>query len=491
VKVKLQVLYNFLSKVSTQLNVFILSILLVRYLSKDSYGTYLQFQLTVNTCIYALTMGLPHSVYYFLPKAKNPRQYIFSIFFFLLMVGVSVAALIIFSDNLLGGLFNNPELNPFSVHISIAVICLLPFELIEPFFLSVDRNDLYSIFNAVVSVIFFLLVFIPLSLGYDLKEVFFGITCLYICQFAGLVYVLIKFSDKIPNRQNKETITIKKVFDFSFPISLSVFINKAAREIDRYIISIKFLPSQYAVYSRGAIHVPFIEMLPYSTNNVLMSKYTNYHDMGKFDEMFKLWRESIKKLSLIVYPCFSFLWIFAAEIIVILYTEQYRGSVPIFKIYLTSLIVKLAVYDSIIRVSGQTKYLSLLAVVSLVVNTAASLILLKYMGVRGPAIATIFVVILGVLIQLSITKSIFSVGWSDVYPFKELIKTMLVAIVSIVPIFIVKPYLGKITLLKLGVAFPTYIFIYICLAMLLKLISREELKELMKLMPFNKGKKVA
>jgi len=490
-KLKLQAIVNFLSKVSTQLNIFILSIILVRYLDKSAYGTYLQFQLVVNMCIYTLTMGLPHSIYYFLPKAKNPRRYIFFIFLALVLVGTSVASFLIINNGFLGNLFNNEVLSSFSVYIGIAVFCLLPFGLIESFLVTVGRNNLYATINAVISVIFFLSVLVPLNFNLGLQAVFFNITCLYIAQFCVLIYVLIKYSKDIPigKNQPRERITFKKVFKFSFPISLSVFIGKAAREIDRYIISVKFLPSQYAVYSRGAIHIPFIEILPYSTASVLMPKYTEYYDAGNFDRVLELWNESIRKISLIVYPCFAFLWLFATEIIIILYTEQYSNSVPIFRIYLFSLIVKLAVYDSLIRVSGKTKYLSYLAIISLVTNTIASLILLGFMGVRGPAIATIIVIISGVFIQLSITRSIFMTSWAKVYPWKFLAKTMSISILSISPIFFIKSHFGKINILEMGIIFLAYLTIYCIMALGFKLVSLSEIREFAKLLPFKKRKK--
>jgi O-antigen/teichoic acid export membrane protein len=55
---------------------------------------------------------------------------------------------------------------------------------------------------------------------------------------------------------------------------------------------------------------------------------------GRHDEVQRLLREGVRKLSLIVLPCFVFLFAYAYDFITVLFTTEYAKSVPVFRIYL-------------------------------------------------------------------------------------------------------------------------------------------------------------
>ena len=473
---KLQVIFNFLSKFTLQVNIFILSIILVRYLDKNTYGTYLQFQLCVNTGIYMFTLGIPHSVYYFYSKVNNKLRYILTSMAVMVCLGVLIAVTLNYGD-FLGEWLNNDDLNKFAFLIGISIVALLPYELAEPFLISAKKSNYFSVLNAVSGMFFFLIVLFCLMLEKSLDVIFTSITTLYVVQFLVLLSMIVYFakggSDEKKDLRNVD-VTFKQIVSYCLPISLQVMIGKMGGMLDRYIISVNFNPAEYAVYSRGATHLPIIEILPYSMSNILFPKYVAYHESAQIDKMFLLWRKAISKVALLIYPVFAFFGLYSGDFIVIVYTEQYLDSVPIFQVYLAMLLIKVAIMDTLMRVAGKTNFMPYIATISMVSNLVLGLVLLNYLGIIGPAIATIFVIFLNAFLCLFFTKRVYSVSWREMVPWWHLGKILFVSVVAILPFYIFKA--ERVGLIELGFSFGFYILMFVLLAIVFKLTTFSEIK---------------
>lgn len=473
---KLQVVFNILSKFSLQLNIFVLSIVLVRFLDQSDYGTYLQFQLCVNTGIYMFTLGVPHSIYYFFSKVKSKRVYMLSCVGVMMFTGIVVASILNYGDYL-GDILNNPDLNNFALLIGVAVIVLLPYELAEPFLISAKKSNLFSVVNAVAGLAFFVIVLICLYLEVDLGTIFTSIVTLYVTQFLLLFVLIVLYSrdHEGEGERKRSPVPFKQVVKYCVPVSMSVMIGRMGAYFDRFIISINFDPAQFAVYSRGATHLPIVDIFAYSVNNVLFPKYVECHDAGKTDELFRLWRKGITKIALLIYPLLAFFWVYAEDFIIILYTDQYADSVPVFQVYLIALLAKLAIFDTMMRVSGNTRYMPYIAATSLAINLPLSLILLNYFGIVGPAIATIVTIFVTLFLCLEVTRRIYSVTWSHIMPWLDLGKIFMVSFLAVLPLYLLKGY--RVNLFEMGFSFALFVLLAAGLVVVFKLATVDEIKD--------------
>jgi len=127
---------------------------------------------------------------------------------------------------------------------------------------------------------------------------------------------------------------------------------------------------------------------------------------------------------------FVFCFIFGAEIIRILYTDLYQGSVLYFRIYLITILIRVASYGILFQAFNKTKVVMYNAIALLVVNLALNLILVKTMGMAGPAIATVLVTYLSVSIYLILIHSMLKMSLKSLFPLRQLGMTMVVALVA-------------------------------------------------------------
>ena len=91
---KTQSLYLFSGKILSFIFRFIAPIILVRLLSKEEYGIYMQFNLITLTLIPLLGFGVSSSLYYFYPTGKNEIEracYVSQSYIVLIIVGLLFA----------------------------------------------------------------------------------------------------------------------------------------------------------------------------------------------------------------------------------------------------------------------------------------------------------------------------------------------------------------------------------------------------------------
>jgi len=231
-------------------------------------------------------------------------------------------AITINAGGFIGNWLNNPELNKYTLMIGLAIIAMLPYELAEPFLISANKSNHFSVLNALAAISYFVIVLSSLLMNKSLGFIFTSITALYVTQFSVLFIMMLRYSKNSSGGEDKR-VTLKQVINYCLPISLQLLVGKMSGMLDRYIISSNFTPAQYAVYSRGATQLPIIEILPYSMSNVLFPKYSSYQESGKLKELFELWQKAMMKVAFLVYPVFAFFCVYSYDFIVIIYTDEY------------------------------------------------------------------------------------------------------------------------------------------------------------------------
>ena len=138
---------NILARTSSSVFLVISSVIMVRFLSKSDYGTFLQVMLVINTVIMLAFVGLPHSVFYFYPQTADKRHLVKQTL--LIGFGISlVAALGIFAcRGFLAHLLSNSDIVTYAMFMSVMILFQGPIGFRDPILLS--QNAL--ILNSVIS----------------------------------------------------------------------------------------------------------------------------------------------------------------------------------------------------------------------------------------------------------------------------------------------------------------------------------------------------
>jgi O-antigen/teichoic acid export membrane protein len=249
-----------------------------------------------------------------------------------------------------------------------------------------------------------------------------------------------------------------------------------------------FAPQDYAVYSRGAMRIPFISSIPFTLNDIMMPKYVKAYQKGDIPDFLHNFHLCIEKVAKLNFPIFGLMFAIAPSIITFLYTEEYRGAASIFRVYLFALLTGITVYGVIPRASGKTSCLMVATALSIGINIPLSVVFVSQIGAIGAALATLVAGVIVTYYYLSQSCKILQISCGEIFPWKFLAQVLLISLIASVPVYvleIVYQPTGLYRLILLIVEGLIYVYIYLFLMMRKSLIFEDEFELLQKWLRFD------
>jgi len=358
-------------------------IILVRLLNRHDYGTFQQVMLLTSAIASIAAMSLHQSLYYFIPKADGKARGIISqTFSSLLLMGVISGGMVYLLRGRLGVGFNNPDLARLAGVFCLFLMSGIPGKVTDVTLISSGRIVSAAVLTVATSTAMLLLTSLPIVLGYGLRLMLICVVAYYLTYFLLAVILIVRTPGGGPSLGLMKTQLIH-----CLPLALAGAVGMFRSKLDKFIISFFYPPARFAVYSRGAFELPLVAILPWALGNLLIPRFTALHARKDRAGMMALWRTAIRRVALIFFPIFAFSFIFADNLIALLYTESYAEGASVFRIYLCLLPFRLISYRSILQAVGDTRPIFVSTVVGLSVNAALTIALLKTVGFIGPAIA--------------------------------------------------------------------------------------------------------
>jgi len=190
----------------------------------------------------------------------------------------------------------------------------------------------------------------------------------------------------------------------------------ATVEADKWIVSIFFeSDALFAIYAVGAKKIPFITALTAAAAAALVTQYAGKMNQGDFSGFLTEARKASSRISLIVIPLIAVLFVFAEEVMVLLF-EKYADSAPIFRIYLLVIVTQLVFPQSILLGAGKSHVVARYGIIELVTNVGLSILLIAPFGLLGPAYATLAGhILIVILLSLHAAKA-FGISPTEILP---------------------------------------------------------------------------
>ncbi len=369
---------------------FVMPMVLVRMLSRTDYGTYQQLALLGTLGIAILVLGLPNSVYYFYDRKNAARDKVLTLqtSAMLFLSGAVTAILITVGAPLIVALTKNVALGPLLGWYGLALGLLIASEHFVQFMIAQDRFRVAVLMETTETVVRVLILVLPLLAG-------FGLMGLVI---ANVGYAMLRFGIRSIWLLNPlrplhlapgQEWHARAQLAYSIPLSLMSLVGVLGGLLDRGIVATRFSPGDYAIYSVGALEIPLDAIFQASVATVLRATLPALIREGRHDEVVRLLREGVRKLSLIVLPCFVFLFAYSYEFITVLFTSEYARSVNVFRIYVFLMPLNMFLLSPVPPAYGRTRInLHVVAVVT-AIHVVLSFVLLHWMGFYGPAVSAI------------------------------------------------------------------------------------------------------
>jgi len=334
-----------------------------------------------------------------------------------------------------------------------------------------------------------IILILSVTISYYFDNIYFlayGIVLAYIGQAIILLPFVKKGNFKYIGYFNLNDPTLKKILLLTLPVILGVSVNQINTIVSRTLASQvtegAVSAIDYASKVNGLIEGIFVTSL-ITALFPRMVKSANQNNFEKLKNEISL---SIYYLSFILIPITLFCFTFSSEIITFLFgrgsfdnesIEMTSGILRYFSIGIIVFGIRTILYNAFYSINN-TKTPMINSSFSMIINIFMSLILVRFLGLNGLAIATsLSAIFCTILLYFNLQKSIGILH----FDFRSYIRVVIVALTSLIITYLVYNLTGLDTkswaLIIIGIL---YLLIYILLSVSLKIKGTEQILNIFK-----------
>jgi len=404
-------------------SLFVLNIGLARAMGPESFGAFQQVFI-FNALFLILTLGIPETVYYFIPRLSGVERsrFLGQTFGLLLASGLFTAVLFAAAAPLFAGLQQNREIVQQLRMFGIFGGFFVAASFADPVFITYKRTSYVFLLNTFHGIFLFGLTAWYYAAGVSSLKLFTAMAVFGALKYLLTLILLFSIRREIgPVSIFSGKNTIPAQLTFAIPIILTTTVDIVSRWLDKFVVSSFFGAETFGVFFVGAIEIPFIAVLVASVYSVISPLLNSFHHKGEMDKLIRLVNTTFKLLAKIVWPLFIYCFVFAGLLITVVFRENFAGAVLPFRIYLMLVPLRIASYGIILIALGKPQTVFRAAVLALLLNLVLNIVLAMTIGYVGPALATVISTYFHVFILIVVILRQTGASLSDLVPFRQLI----------------------------------------------------------------------
>lgn len=415
--------------------------LLSRFRTLEEYGTYSQLIMVINLVTTIFMMGLPNSLNFFLARSdtKEERSSFLSVYYSLSSIlSFIVGAILVAITPLLVEIFHNPLIKNFIYFLAVYPWTKIICSSVENVLIVHKKSNLILVYRVMNSVsllgIILLVQFCQWTFSIYIL-LYLAVSVL----FAILVIIIVK-NITVGLRFAFDKSLIKKILIFSIPIGLATMVGTLNHELDKFVIGNLLGTEQLAIYTNASREMP-ITIVASSITAVLLPQIARLLKNDRNEEAISLWGNATQIAFKVMCFCSAALFVFAPEVMTVLYSEKYLAGVSVFRVYSLVLLLRCTYFGMILSSAGKTRLIFYSSLASLGLNLVLNYLFFGLFGFIGPAIATFIAILTIQIAQLLSTCKVLRVNFSKVFPWKPLFYILLKNAVFSISVGLLKYYL--------------------------------------------------
>ena len=369
---------------------FAIPLVLARVFDPAEFGTYKQLFLIYATLFGLAQVGMAESLYYFVPLAPNKAgRQVGNALVSLAGIGVAcMAALFVLRDHIAEWL-TNPALSAHLGPLGGFLAAMLTSAVFEIVLVSQKKHVAAAWVYALSDIARAACFVIPAVLGWGLAGVLAGAALFATTRVAAALFVLWQ---QFGTELRVDAAVWRRQLAYALPFALAVGIEVLHLNWHQYAVAARVDAATFAIYAVGCLQVPVADLIVASALNVMMVEMAGVRDRD-LAAAHRLWHGTIAQLAFMIFPLAAFLVVMARDIIIVLFTPAYGGSVPIFMLWSLTMLASVLVADGVLRVFAQTRYLLVQNAIQLALVAGLVGPFLGWFGLGGAVIATLLAVI--------------------------------------------------------------------------------------------------
>ena len=371
---------------------FLLPVVLVRCLSADDFGHYRLLWLTVMTVVGVVSLAMPQSLYFFLPRSDAPtrRLYVHQTLLYMVAVGV-IGGWAISAWNPL-----QPQaiesLNRYGLLIPCLVVFWVSASLLDILPTIDERVSWQAGVTMSLSTLRALSLAAAAWLTADLTVLLWMLLALLLFKFLLLLRYLGKAHGLGGPWLSRSTFVGQFRHAAPFGLSSALFTQRA--QADQWVVASLFAVQSFAAFSIAAVLGPLVNIFRWSVNHAFLPSMSRLHASGDVVGMLELNSRANVLVGRMVYPLLAFAFVFAEEMVTLVYTARYIDAAPVMRVYIFSVIAMVVELFSITLLLKEGLFALRVNLMVLGLSVVLSWLGATYIGLPGAAIGSVAVLYL-------------------------------------------------------------------------------------------------
>jgi O-antigen/teichoic acid export membrane protein len=415
---------------------FVVPMLLARVFGQDEFGTYKQLFLVYSTLYCIAQLGMSEGLFYFLPAApQQGGRYAQNAMLVLAAAGAVCLGMLWAGQGEIARWFHNERLVGLLPLIGAYLLTMLASSVLEIVMTARKHHGTASVTYAVTDLARSLLLVAPVLWFRSFEWLLYGaITFGMLRLVATLCYLRREYGGSF----GFDRALARSQIAYAAPFSVYVLVEVMQINLHMYVVSFRFDAATFAIYAVGCLSLPLVDFLMSSACNVMMVRMREYLMKDAQASLLAIWRDTTRKLLLLYAPIVGCLLTVAHEVIVVLYTDRYTASIPVFMVWVTAILFVGLLTDGVLRVYAQLRFLTLLGLAKLVLIALTIPWFMSEFGLVGAVLGTLLTTVLTKALALVRIKTLLRCSLAQLLPWRSLAGILLAAAAAILPASLLK-----------------------------------------------------
>jgi O-antigen/teichoic acid export membrane protein len=362
-------------------------IVMVRVLPQSTFGHYKQLFLVAGTALPLLSLGLPGSLYYFVPRQSRDSQRLHvQTALMLSLMGALGGGIILLLRGPLSEFFDAP-IQQYLVWIALYTALSVPASLLEISPMVDRRARLAALFLSGFDLLRGVVLILVALLTRNLTAILVAVCTVMTLQVGVVTAYLLWRGDG--QAWKPSSSHLRNQLAYALPFTGAALIGLAQMKLHAYYVAGRFSSAQFAIYAVATLSIPLIDQFSRTIGEVVIIENAKHYAAKDFPEMRRVWHRATHVLSLVLLPLFMILELFAYDIITLLFGESYRAAAPIFRVYLLLLPLSIFLGSQMLRATGDLKVMIRADAMSLAVTVVVLVLLAPALGPIGAVLSLV------------------------------------------------------------------------------------------------------
>ena len=414
---------------------------LARLVAKDEIATYQQMNLVYGVLSPLLLAGIPAALLYFVPRAALPEErhaWMVRAYVVLGCTGLVASLTVVAARDALASLFNNPGLASalawYAPYLFFAFVAAVA----PPALVASGRARSAALLNALVGASTMACVVLAALISPTGDGLAKALSVSGAILAVASVLIVRRTTGVRSGSARERSGRGRQILAYGLPLAVTGLAGTLGYQFDRIVVSVNFAPHDFAIYALGAVEVPIGILIAAAVSNVLVPRLTILWRDSDRRAMVALWREAMRKTSLILLPLFAFMMAMSADLVRLLYGSGYSESVEVFRVYLFLLPLRITTWGLIPQAIGRTRINLWASAILLVANAGIAVALVGPLGLIGPALAAPIASVAAATYYVVRLRSIAGLTVRDLIPIRALAGTLAVSLLAAAPLLAVR-----------------------------------------------------